>query len=142
MHATHQFFMTQRSLYVLVLNNREGEAESDADYWLKLIESFADDSPIIIVLNKIQGNPFDINRRALLNKYPAIKAVIATDCKEAIGIDELRKAIERATDRLAHLRDAFPASWFAIKDRLALMGARQENYLTFEDYRKTCCENR
>ena len=54
MHATHQFFLTQRSLYILVLNGREGHEEVDAEYWLNLINSFAADSPVIIVLNKIR----------------------------------------------------------------------------------------
>ena len=40
MHATHQFFLTQRSLYLLVINGREGGEDADAEYWLKLIESF------------------------------------------------------------------------------------------------------
>ncbi len=40
MHATHQFFLTERSLYVLVLTGREGNADSDAEYWLKLIDGF------------------------------------------------------------------------------------------------------
>ncbi|HKP72897.1 MAG TPA: COR domain-containing protein, partial [Pyrinomonadaceae bacterium] len=38
---------------------------------------------------------------------------------------------------LEHLRDAFPASWFSIKDRLAGM---KKNYLSFDDYRKECAK--
>ena len=74
MHATHQFFLTQRSLYLLVLNGREGGEDLDAEYWLKLIESFGGDSPVILVLNKIKEHPFDVNRRALQSKYPAVTA--------------------------------------------------------------------
>ncbi len=70
MHATHQFFMTERSLYVLVLDGRLGAEDTDVEYWLKLIESFGGDSPVIVVLNKIQAHPFDLNRRGLLEKYP------------------------------------------------------------------------
>ena len=135
MHATHQFFLTQRSLYLLVLNGREGGEDADAEYWLKLIKSFGDESPVIVVLNKIKEHPFDMNRRALQQKYPVIRKFIKTDCKNGIGCAELRKVIERETDRLEHLRDAFPASWFNIKDRLAGM---RKNYLSFEEYRKVC----
>ena len=45
MHATHQFFLSQRSRYLLVLNGRGGIQEADAEYWLRLIESFGDESP-------------------------------------------------------------------------------------------------
>jgi internalin A len=135
MHATHQFFLTQRSLYLLVLNGREGGEDADAEYWLKLIESFGGDSPVILVLNKIKEHPFDVNRRALQQKYLSIRDFIKTDCEDGIGLEQLRKAIERETDRLEHLRDAFPTSWFTIKDRLAGM---KKNYLSFDEYRKVC----
>ena len=35
-HATHQFFLTERSLYLVVLNGRAGAEDDDAEYWLKL----------------------------------------------------------------------------------------------------------
>ena len=44
MHATHQFFLTKRSLYLVVLNAREGETRGRLDYWLKIIDSFGGDS--------------------------------------------------------------------------------------------------
>jgi len=137
MHATHQFFLTQRSLYLLVLNGREGAEDADADYWLKLIESFGGNSPVIVVLNKIKEHPFDVNRSALQQKYPFIREFIKTDCQSRIGIDELSKVIERETDRLEHLRDAFPATWFAVKDRLAGM---RKNFLSFDEYRRECAK--
>lgn len=138
MHATHQFFLTQRSLYLLVLNGREGGEDVDAEYWLKLIESFGGNSSVIVVLNKIKEHPFDLNRRALQQKYPAIRAFVSTDCKDRTGLTELRKMIEQETDRLEHLRDAFPASWFSIKDKL---GGMKKNYLSFEEYGKVCAKN-
>jgi internalin A len=135
MHATHQFFLTQRSLYLLVLNGREGGEDADAEYWLKLIESFGGESPVIVVLNKIKEHPFDVNRRALQQKYPVVRDFIKTDCSDSTGLGQLRRAIERETDRLEGLRDDFPASWFTIKDKLAEM---KNNYLSFDEYREEC----
>jgi internalin A len=135
MHATHQFFLTQRSLYLLVLNGREGFEDTDAEYWLKLIEGFGGASPVIVVLNKIEEHPFDLNRRALQQKYPFIRDFVRTDCKSGTGIAQLHRAIERETDRLEHLRDALPACWFNIKEGLARM---EKSYLSFEEYRKFC----
>jgi internalin A len=137
MHATHQFFLTQRSLYILVLSGRQGHEDADAEYWLNLIQSFSNESPVIIVLNKIKEHPFDVNRRGLKQKFPDIKDFIETDCEDDLGLGKLRLAIERETDRLKHLRDAFPASWFGIKDKLAAM---TENFITFERYRSLCNE--
>jgi internalin A len=137
MHATHQFFLTERSLYLLVLNGRAGNEDADAEYWLQLIESFGAESSIIVVLNKIKQHPFDLNTRALQQKYPCIKAFVRSDCKDNTGLNELRSIIERETDRLEHLRDAFPTAWLAIRDRLVATNA---NYLSFERYREICEE--
>ena len=91
MHATHQFFLTERSLYLLVLNGREGGEDVDAEYWLKHIESFGADLPVIVVQNKISQHPFDLNYRGLQARYPQINGFVKTDCKEEIGLDELRE---------------------------------------------------
>jgi internalin A len=44
-----------RSVYLLVLNGRQGREDADADYWLNLITSFGGNSPVIVILNKIKG---------------------------------------------------------------------------------------
>ena len=140
MHATHQFFLTERSLYLLVLSGRQGGEDAEAEYWLQLIESFGGDSPVLVVLNKIKEHTFDLNRRALQGKYPAVREFIRVDCKDGTGIDDLRGAIHRETDALKDLRTAFPASWVAIKDRLSNMAEQGDNYISFERYRELCTE--
>jgi internalin A len=141
MHATHQFFLTQRSLYLLVLNAREGDQDANIEYWMRLIESFGGDSPVIIVVNKIADHVLDLNRRGLMEKFPAIKDIIDTDCEVQIHLKELQEAIQRETDRLEHLRDLFPASWFAVKEKLANLRQHEKNdFIPFSRY-QTLCEN-
>lgn len=147
MHATHQFFLTDRSVYLLVLDGRAGQQEVEADYWLRLISSFAPESPVLVVLNKIKKDPFDLNRRALQEKFPQIRGFVETDCDNAnskhqsgakgFGIDTLRKAIAWETSNLPDLRAPFPAAWFEIKEALA---KKRKNYLSFAEYRKLCGE--
>ena len=138
MHATHRFFLTKRSIYLLVLSGREGKEDVDAQYWLSLINSFAEDSPVIVVLNKIREQPFAVNQRGLQGRFANLRDALETDCEDGTGIEALRNKIFQETERLPHLRDPFPAAWFAIKDRLARM---KENYVSFEYYRKICVEN-
>ncbi|MEG3934151.1 MULTISPECIES: leucine-rich repeat domain-containing protein [unclassified Microcoleus] len=99
-HATHQFFLTKRSLYLLVCNCRTSEDENRLEYWLKLIESFGDASPVILVGNKCDEQPLDLNRKALRDKYPNIKAILETSCQSGSGIDELRSAIHTEISEL------------------------------------------
>ena len=139
MHATHQFFLTKRSLYLLVLNAREGEQDANVDYWLRIIESFGGDSPVLVVINKVKDHFFDLNRRGLHNKFPAIRLFITTDCEANIGLKDLEKAILSGTDRLEHLRDPFPASWFAVKNVLAeLPGTEHANFIPYARYQQLC----
>jgi internalin A len=142
-HQTHQFFLSRRSLYLLVLNGRKGHEEADAEYWLNLIRSFGGDSPVLIALNKYHESPFELDRHGLTAKFPGmIRGFIQTDCNDRnghrpFGIDELRKAIHREIDQLDGLREGFPECWFAIKDRMSKM---PENYLTYERFREVCTE--
>lgn len=76
MHATHQFFLTERSLYILVINGREGVEDLDVNYWLKLIETFGGASPVIVVQNRITQHPFDLNYRGLRARYPQIREFV------------------------------------------------------------------
>ena len=135
MHATHQFFLTRRSLYLLVLSGREGMADLDAEYWLKLIESFGGESPVLFVLNKQREYPFDVNQRQLQGKYPFIKGFIKTDCDDRMGLDELHRRIKEEINALPHLRDGFPAEWFEVKDNLP---KTRKNFISFDEYRRNC----
>ena len=140
MHSTHQFFLTERSLYLVVLNGRDGLEDEDAHYWLKMVESFGKGSPAILVLNKIKGTPFELNERDLKKRYPFVKAFVKTDCegKRPPGIAQLRELIQKETNALDGIRASFPASWFGIKDRLGEMAKKGENYLRPETYAEIC----
>lgn len=92
-----------------MLSGREGKEDQDAEYWLKLIESFGGESPVLIVLNKQREHPFDVNQRQLQGKYPFIRGFLKTDCGDCFGLDDLRRRIEHEINALPHLRDGFPS---------------------------------
>jgi internalin A len=137
MHATHQFFLTQRSLYLLVLNRRQGSIDREADYWFRLIRAFGGkDAAVIVVLNKQKSEPFDVNREGWLEKYQGnIKAFVATDCEDKRSLTQLKRKIVEELQSMASLKTKFPRRWFAIKDALSQMSAE---HISFDDYRKLC----
>ena len=137
MHATHQFFMTERSLYLLVLNGREGGEDVDAEYWLKHIQSFGGESPVIVVQNKITQHPFDLNYRELRSRYPQIRGFIKTDCKDQTGLLELRTSIEAVVDSMPEIRLQFPIDWFKVKERLESM---ESEYLSYQKFVELCIQ--
>ncbi|MGM3309177.1 leucine-rich repeat domain-containing protein [Anabaena sp. WFMT] len=137
-HATHQFFLTKRSLYLLVCNCRTSEEENRIEYWLKLIESFGGQSPVIIVGNKKDEQPLDINRKALREKYPNIQAIIETSCQDNIGIDKLRTAILQQIANLKEVYDLLPLSWFEVKQQLESM---PQDFISYSNYIGICYKN-
>lgn len=135
MHATHQFFLTEQSLYILVLNGREGGEDIDAEYWLKHIESFGGESPVIIVLNKIAQHPFDLNYRGLQARHPQIVGFVKTDCKEDIGLADLQEMIRHTVAEMPQMRMPFPLSWFSVKERIESM---RDDFIGYEGFREIC----
>ncbi len=135
MHATHQFFLSKRSLYVLVLDGRK---EEDAEYWLKHIESFGGDSPILIVLNKIDQTPsFDVNRPFLQEKYKGIKGFYRVSCRKRTGIAEFVKKLKSELGRVELIKGTWPGAWFKVKTQLEKMS---EDFISYKRYRTICKE--
>jgi len=138
MHATHQFFLTHRSLYLLVLDARQGEQEGRLEYWLKLIRSFGGDSPVIVVLNKCDQHHLALDQRGLKYKYyPNLKGFVETSCQSGVGLAELKEQIHQELAQMTHVRDLMPPTWVTIKSRLEAM---QADYLPYHQYLSICEE--
>ncbi|PKN92928.1 MAG: GTP-binding protein [Chloroflexi bacterium HGW-Chloroflexi-6] len=140
MHATHQFFLTKRSLYLLVLDSRLTQEENRVEYWLKIIQSFGGESPVLIVGNKIDQHPLDIDRTGLQKKYPNIVGILETSAATGAGIESLKAAITEQVNHLPHVRDLLPETWFTVKTKLEELG-KQSNFITQEKYIELCAEN-
>ena len=137
MHATHQFFLTKRSLYLLILDARLTQEENRVEYWLKIVQSFGSDSPIIIIGNKIDQHPLDIDKTGLRTKYPNIVAILNASAAENIGIEAIKEEIIKQVDTLPHVRDLLPETWFTIKHQLEIL-RETKNYLAQNEYLNIC----
>lgn len=135
MHATHQFFLTQRSLYLLVWDARQEDRYGQIDYWLKLVQSFGGDSPVIVVLNKIDAGYVDLDRRELRKKYPNIRDFISISCKTGQNLDDLQRSITAEICRLPHIDDEMLTSWYNVKTELE---AITRDYIEYQEYEKMC----
>jgi internalin A len=139
LHSTHQFFLTERSLYLLVLEPRSGLAQRDAEYWLKLIEVNGGGSPVIVVLNWSKDRPWRVDEVRLRRQFPFIVDFISTDALANTGIDQLRNAIANTVEgRIPDVWLPFPRQWRQIKDAVAGM---KQNFLTYAQYVDLCATN-
>ena len=80
-HATHQFFLRERCLYVIVLDGRaERNANEDAEYWLEHVRAFGGQSRVIIVGNKFDIAPVKLDLTSLKEKYPNVIEYFDVSC--------------------------------------------------------------
>jgi internalin A len=138
MHATHQFFLTPKCLYLIVLNGRDGTEERDVVYWLELVQSFAGASPVIVIQNKIDDKEYELNYRELKKSFPQIVEFQKTDCATARGIEELKELIRQTIDeKMSFMRERFQEAWFSVKSHLADMGDKYY-YISYDVFQEIC----
>ena len=141
LHSMHEFFLTARSLYLLVLGERDDMLERDTAYWLQLIRSYAGDAPVVVALNKSAGRQRHFDRETLERTYGPILGWVATECSEPDatkgGITELRQTLTAAldSDHMESVRRKFPKKWHAIKAALETM---TESFLDYDVYATRC----
>jgi internalin A len=94
----------------------------------------------LIVGNKIDQHPLDIDRTGLKKKYPNIVGILETSAATGAGIEELKAAITEQVNNLPHVHDPLPETWFMVKTKLEGLG-RKKNYISQEKYIELCDEN-
>ena len=104
---------------------------------LKIIQSFGDESPIIVVGNKADQQALDLDQRGLQLKYPSIKTFVETSCKKGDGINDLKAAIIGHINQMEHIKDELPLSWFELKTQIEDM---DRDYIPYPEYVKLCQE--
>ncbi len=141
MHSMHRFFLTERTLYVIVINARDNTQDERAEYWLNNVKNFANGCPVIMVLNKMDQNPTaSINERLLKDDYPQIIQILKMsalkDSREAFG--KLMEHVIASIKSFDSYAMDFPLSWNKIKTTLEDMS---DNYIIDSKYREICKQN-
>ena len=135
-HATHQFFLTKRSLYILVADTREQNI--DFYYWLNVVELLTDNSPLLIVKNEKQEREREINQRALQGQFTNIKEILATNLATNRGLEEIIREIQHHISTLPHIGSSLPKTWKKVRETLEL---DSRNYISLEEYLSICEQN-
>ena len=142
MRSTHQFFFTERTLYVLVTVARR--ERKDLNHWLQLVHEIGDDAPVLVVINKTDLDEHDIDREALRREYPNIRDFVRTAVydnpeKGVVALDTIQKLQSRIHEIVADKKE-MPSvfveqrpEWFIVKKELESM---KEEYISFEAYRR------
>jgi internalin A len=135
-HATHQFFLTRRSLYALVVDTRKDD--TDFYYWLNVAELLSDSSPLLIIKNEIQDRHREINERQLKGQFGGLKEVLATNLATNRDLEKVREAVKYHIKTLPHIGSPLPKTWVRVRERLE---KDSRNYITFDEYLSICKNN-
>ena len=134
-HATHQFFLTKRSLYLLVWNARKSQDYEHIYYWLHTIEAFGEDSPIVLVLSKRNERDDDLNMKELREKFPQIVGLYKIDSEDGKGIPALKDIISETAWHLPHMRTPWIEPWYNVRERLERDG---RNWIGYDEFKRIC----
>jgi GTPase SAR1 family protein len=147
-HATHQLFLRESCLYVLLVSAREKEKATErAEYWLEHVKSFGKGAPVLIVANKADKEPVRLDESLLLEKYPGmIKGFFQLACTEAQGsfrnqFEQFRQAFCLQLQAVGLHQVQFQKAHFAVLQNLRQRTPKQA-FLTHQDYDSLCAEHR
>ena len=113
-HATHQFFLASRSLFLLAWNSRLGWEQGKLHNWLDTIKALAPESPVMLVATHLDERTADLPFDDLKQKYPQIIgewSVSSLQRDLGDGIDGLRQALQTAAADLPLMGKPTPASF-------------------------------
>jgi Leucine-rich repeat (LRR) protein/GTPase SAR1 family protein len=135
-HSTHQFFLTKRSVYILVTDERK--EDTDFEYWLEIVNLLSDGSPLVIVQNRKQGRHHGVDVSVMRQRYPNLCGTLVLDLADNSGLDGAIDKIRRELEQLPHIGTALPKTWRAV--RLALE-ADSRNHISAADFFDICQAN-
>lgn len=134
-HATHQFFLTERSLYLFVWDARKEDRLGGFTFWLSVVSLLSDKSPILVVLNKSDTRIKEINQAELKSKYESVVGFHNVSALTGHGIPDLVSDIRKNIDTLPHVGNAWPVSWTKVRRTLE---KDERDYISHEDYIDIC----
>ena len=136
--ALYHFFITPRTLYLIVVTQRTGN-EKTLEYWLQLVRTYEDNSPVLIVVTKSDSHNLKFDENRLIQLYPNIVGFFRTSASKNLGISDLVEIIKNQLSnyKLKHVKDLVPKFWIDVKNSLIKM-QKIENTISIDDYRDLC----
>ena len=133
----YQFLFTQRSLYILVIDNFFNI--NDLYYWLYRIKSLSHNSPVLIVKNEQGDRPIKIpNELDLRHKFPNITKILTTNLATNKGLAEIITQIKYQIDSLEHIGTVLPSTWIKVRHTLE---QDPRYYISLDEFLQICREH-
>ena len=140
MHSMHRCFLTERSCYVVMLNTRtDRDMLGQARDWLRTVNSFAPNAPIIVLVNQWSKNLIQVDEYRLRKEFKSIKEFLYFSVVEAEDEEflTLKDSIMNQVRQLDCYGMEFPKSWYGLMTDLE---NESRNYISKTTYHSMCYE--
>ncbi|XP_021366171.1 uncharacterized protein LOC110458668 [Mizuhopecten yessoensis] len=118
-YNTHQFFLSNRAVYMLLWNMRMGFEHAGLDFWLSSIACHAPKTPIIVVGTQCDQVPkVDIPENDLRKRYPQITTFHYVSSIKGTGIAELEKQLITSTLSQKYMGEKIPQVWLNLEKKI------------------------
>ncbi|MEG4972346.1 leucine-rich repeat domain-containing protein [Microcoleus sp. K4-B3] len=131
-HATHQFFLSERSLYILLVDNRR--ENPNLCYWLNIIELLSNSSPVFLVQNEKQDRRCEINFSQLRGDFENLEKLLTTNLADNRGLETLQRALQNRITTLDHISKGIPKHWAKVRHVLENYAQRKTHIKVSEFY--------
>lgn len=139
-HSTHQFFLTKRSIYLLVTESRKEDSHDDFFYWLNVIKLLGDKSPVIMVLNKCDQPtkelPIKEYKETFHNVKDLYKISLKDDFRDEFNV--FKKTLSEIASKLPHIGNPLPKVWVDIRIEIEDLKLAGVNYISESEYLEIC----
>ena len=150
--TTHQFFLTHRSLYALVMDTGKdsiGNDDATVNYWLQAVELLGGHSPLLLILNEKNERKISLDLSQKKARFDFLQKDYTVDLNALIpgtptysqnrkeAFEHLKNDIEATLSRLPLVGFPMPANWVKIREELQSIAAANA-YISLEKYKDIC----
>jgi hypothetical protein len=155
--ATHQFFYSEMSLFLLLWNARENYNEAQLADWLELIQARASQlpgpdlteekawkAPVLLVATHRDLWHADIPFDELKTQFPRIRFLglhEISNVDRSLGVADLRSAVAKAAADLPLMGTDWPGNWQDAEDAVAQRGRENDTRIQLSDLWRIFQEN-
>ena len=140
-HAVHQFFLSERCLYIIVYDGRT-DYQNRLLYWLNQMKNYGGASQAIILVNKKDPHPVDIQGNNLKEKYSILEI-------DEFSIKNDKRKLQAFRKKIAHYirenpswkKQDIPIPYYQVKSELEGIfknesAEERKEHITKEEFEK------
>ncbi len=117
-HAVHQFFLSERCLYLMVYDGRTKE-RNRLEYWLDHMKNYGGNSQAMILVNERDQHSVDIKINFLKEKYPIVGVYTFSIKDDAEPLAAFREEVARyIKNNPSWENQIIPTNYYYVKDEL------------------------